>query len=133
MVEGKGGKMRTINDYLLNIHTPNGRTFPRLDCWGLIVDFYREILGIQLNEYTDLDAGTMSRGFMYERESGRFIEVHEPQDGDLIAFFFRGKLFHVGIYWKGRILHTSQQKNCRYELLQDRTLNDRRFYRYVSH
>ena len=46
--------MRSINDYLLNKHTPNGRTFPNLDCWGLIVDFYREQLGIQLNEYTDL-------------------------------------------------------------------------------
>ena len=48
--------MRRINDYLLNKHTPNGRRFPYLDCWGLVVDFYREILNIELNEYTDLTA-----------------------------------------------------------------------------
>lgn len=125
--------MRRINDYLLNKHTPNGRRFPYLDCWGLVVDFYREILGIELNEYTDLTSETMSRGFLYEREAGRFIETKEPADGDLIAFFFRGKLFHVGIYWKGRILHTSQQKNCRYEQLPETKLTDRRFYHYVNH
>ena len=55
--------MRSINDYLLNKHTSNGRTFPNLDCWGLIVDFYREQLGIQLNEYTDLDSKCMGKGF----------------------------------------------------------------------
>lgn len=124
--------MRGINDYLLNIHTPNGRTFPRLDCWGLIVDFYREILGIKLNDYTDLTAANMATGLMYERQSGRFTEVTEPEDGDVIAFFIHGKLFHVGILWKGKILHTSQQRNCRYEQLRDTSLTCRRYYRYVK-
>lgn len=124
--------MRAINDYLLNIHTPNGRIFPRLDCWGLVVDFYREILGIKLNDYTDLTAENMGTGLMYERKSGRFTEVTEPTNGDVIAFFIHGKLFHVGVFWNGKILHTSQQRNCRYEQLKDTTLTGRRFYHYVK-
>ena len=99
--------MRTINDYLLNRHTPNGRTYPRLDCWGLVVDIYRENLGIELNEYTDLTGRTMSEGFQHERRAGRFVEVKEPQDYDIIAFFINARLFHVGVWLNGRILHTS--------------------------
>lgn len=124
--------MRQINDYLLIKHTPNGRNYPYLDCWGLIVDFYNNVLNIELNEYTDLDAGSMSRGLAYERNAGRFEEVKEPQDGDVIAFFVRGRLFHVGVFWRGKILHTSQLKNCRYEKLPETTLNDRRYYHYVN-
>lgn len=96
------------------------------------MDFYKNVLNIELNEYTDLDAGSMSRGLAYERNAGRFEEVKEPQDGDVIAFFVRGRLFHVGIYIRGKILHTSQQKNCRYEKLPETTLNDRRYYHYVN-
>lgn len=125
--------MRSINDYLLNKHTPNGRRYPFLDCWGLVVDVYREMLGIILNEYTDLSQQDMSKALMYERQAGRFIEVDEPRDYDVIAFFIGGRLFHVGIWLKGKILHTSQKKNCRYETLDYRvSLSKMRIYRYVK-
>lgn len=125
--------MRSINDYLLNKHTPNGRRYPFLDCWGLVVDVYREMLGITLNEYTDLSQQDMSKALMYERQAGRFIEVDEPRDYDVIAFFIGGRLFHVGIWLKGKILHTSQKKNCRYETLDYRvSLSKMRIYRYVK-
>lgn len=126
--------MRSINDYLLNKHTPNGRKYPFLDCWGLIVDVYREMLGISLNEYTDLSQRDMSKALMYERQSGRFIEVdNEPQDYDVIAFFIGGRLYHVGLWIRGKILHTSQKKNCRYETLDYRvSLSKMRIYRYVK-
>lgn len=125
--------MRSINDYLLNKHTPNGRKYPYLDCWGLVVDLYREMLGITLNEYTDLSQQDMSKALMYERQAGRFIEVDEPRDYDVIAFFIGGRLFHVGIWLKGKILHTSQKKNCRYETLDPRvSLSKMRIYRYVK-
>ena len=123
---------RKLNDYLLIRHTPNGRTFPYLDCWGLIVDVYREQLGIQLNEYTDLDSKTMSRGLMWERQDGHFVEVEEPQNYDVVAFFFSGRLYHVGVWINGKVLHTSEKKNCRYEKLNNVSLSQRRFYRYAK-
>lgn len=123
---------RKINDYLLIKHTPNGREYPYLDCWGLIVDVYREILGINLHDYTDLTQRDMNKGLMYERDSGRFAEVKEPQDYDIVAFFINGRLYHVGLWIGGRILHTSQQRNCRYELLDRVSLSQKRYYRYVK-
>ena len=123
---------RKINDYLLIKHTPNGREYPYLDCWGMIVDVYREILGIKLHDYTDLTQRDMSKGLMYERDSGRFAEVKEPQDYDIVAFFINGRLYHVGLWIGGRILHTSQQRNCRYEQLDRVSLSQKRYYRYVK-
>lgn len=123
---------RKINDYLLIKHTPNGREYPYLDCWGLIVDVYREILDIKLHDYTDLTQRDMSKGLMYERDSGRFAEVKEPQDYDIVAFFINGRLYHVGLWIGGRILHTSQQRNCRYEQLDRVSLSQKRYYRYVK-
>lgn len=121
---------RKINDYLLIKHTPNGREYPYLDCWGLIVDVYREILDIKLHDYTDLTQRDMNKGLMYERDSGRFAEVKEPQDYDIVAFFINGRLYHVGLWIGGRILHTSQQRNCRYEQLDRVSLSQKRYYRY---
>lgn len=123
---------RKINDYLLIKHTPNGREYPYLDCWGLIVDVYREILGIKLHDYTDLTQRDMNKGLMYERDSGRFAEVKEPQDYDVVAFFINGRLYHVGLWIGGRILHTSQQRNCRYEQLDRVSLSQKRYFRYVK-
>lgn len=124
--------MRNINDYLLIKHTPNGRVFPYLDCWGLIVDIYRENLGIELNEYTTLNHATMARGLMYERQAGHFTEVTEPQDYDVVAFFVAGRLYHVGVLVGGRLLHTSERKNCRWERLDGAALAHKRYYRYAS-
>lgn len=123
---------RKINDYLLIKHTPNGREYPYLDCWGMIVDVYREILDIKLHDYTDLTQRDMNKGLMYERDSGRFAEVKEPQDYDIVAFFINGRLYHVGLWIGGRILHTSQQRNCRYEQLDRVSLSQKRYYRYVK-
>lgn len=124
--------MRKLDDYLMIRHTPNGRTFPYLDCWGLVCDVYREYLGIELSEYTSLNHKTMSQGFSQERESGNFTEVTEPQDFDVVAFFVHGRLYHVGVYLDRKILHTSEKKNCRYESLDRVSLSDRRYYRYVG-
>ena len=124
--------MRKLDDYLMIKHTPNGRKFPFLDCWGLVCDVYRECLDIELNEYTSLTHHSMSQGFQRERESGRFQEVERPQNFDIVAFFVHGRLYHVGIWIDRKILHTSEKKNCRYEALDRVSLSDRRFYRYVG-
>ena len=88
--------MRKLDDYLLITHTPGGRQYPRLDCWGLIVDYYRENLGITLDEHTDLTHATMNAGFAAER--GRFREVSAPEDGDIVAFSFRTPLPRRAVY-----------------------------------
>ena len=77
------------------------------------MDYYRENLGITLGEHTDLSHETMAAGML--REKGHFREVKTPENGDIVAFFLSGRLYHVGIWIDGRILHTSERRNARYE------------------
>lgn len=123
---------RSVNDYLLIKHTPGGRTFPALDCWGLVVDYYREILGIDLPPYADLTQEHMAQGFQRELMRGKFQQVDTPKNGDVVAFFCRGILYHVGIYVDGRILHTTERRGCRYERMASGTLTNRRYYTYKT-
>lgn len=122
--------MRSLNDYLLVRHTPGGREFPNLDCWGLVRDYYREILGIDLPEYADFSGNTMSAGFRREMERGRFREIPEPEDNAVMALFCRGRLYHVGIWINGRVLHTTESRGARYERLPAANISNRRYYRY---
>lgn len=97
--------MYPLNHYLLNVHRPNGREYPHLDCWGLVVYWYKNELGIELNEYTDLSQKNMSEGEAKEKE--HFKEVRAPSEGTVCAFYDgRGILYHVGVYTHGKLLHT---------------------------
>lgn len=93
-----------LNHYLLNSYRPNGRKYPHLDCWGLVVYWYRRELGIELNEYADLSQKTMSEG--EAKEKAHFKKVRAPSEGTVCAFYDgRDILFHVGVYTHGKLLH----------------------------
>lgn len=98
--------------YLYCRHRPGGRDWPFLDCWGLVREYYRRELGVELDPHDGLDAKTMSRGL--EAELPRFREVAPAgiSDHDIVAFFRRGLLFHVGVYRDGRLLQTSIGRGC---------------------
>lgn len=67
--------------------------------------WYKNELGIELNEYTDLSHKTMSEGEAKEKE--HFKEVRAPSEGTVCAFYDgRGTLYHVGVYTHGKLLHT---------------------------
>ena len=87
-----------IEKYLRNIHTPNGRIYPHLDCWGLC---------------TDCQKDTMTDG--YDKIKGLFTEVKTPRDFDVICYFKHSVLVHVGLYIYGHILHTDSKKGSCFE------------------
>ena len=106
--------MLRIEHWLLSRHKPGGRYYPELDCWGLVCDVYRS-RGIDLPEFVDLSQKTMQNGARECIAEHLFVPVGTPIDYDVIAFFRSNLLFHVGIWYRGKILHTTERKNCRYE------------------
>ena len=66
-----------LNHYLLIRHTPNGRKYPFLDCWGLVIEFYRRELGIELDDYTDemLHTGLNRHCRVEKIRSMQFVET----------------------------------------------------------
>ena len=121
-----------LNHYLLIRHTPNGRKYPFLDCWGLVIEFYRRELGIELDEYTDFSIGG---GYEKEKRRGGFIEIsgNNAEKGDVIAFFRRGQIFHVGVnLGRGEMLHTGLNRHARVEKIKFMQFVEAKFYRHSS-
>ena len=121
-----------LNHYLLIRHTPNGRKYPFLDCWGLVIEFYRRELGIELDDYTDF---SIKDGYEKEtsRNSFREITAEEAKFGDVIAFFRHGQIFHVAVYLgKGEMLHTGLNRHARVEKIKSMQFVESRFFRHLN-
>lgn len=112
--------MSVIDKWLVSKYQRGGRKYPYLDCWGLVCDVYKT-LGAELPEFTDLCQRTMGKGAEECFRKNVFKQVDTPSNYCLIAFFYTDRLFHVGIYYDGRILHTSEEKNCVLEDLRHMT------------
>ena len=111
----------------------NGRKFPFLDCWGLVIEFYRRELGIELDDYTDF---SIKDGYEKEtsRNSFREIAADEAKFGDVIAFFRHGQIFHVGVkLTKGEMLHTGLNRHARVEKIKSMQFVESKFYHYAHH
>lgn len=92
----------------------NGRNRDGADCYGLIKLIYQQELGIELPDWSlpDSDPFTITRMIHSGVASAveqRFVEeVEDPQDYD-IAVFHSGLALHMGIWWRGAILHAGQK------------------------
>ena len=93
-------------------HTPHGRVYPFLNCWGLVCEFYRRELGISLDLHTEYDPATIDAGYQAEREKPEFSQVKNPCFGDVIAFVTgSGVCFHVGVMLDSeRFLHSRRKR-----------------------
>ena len=87
------------------------------DCWELCRKFARQELGIEYPKYmyskeTYLDDSEII--IQHERSmlGLKWIEVQEPDVGDVIVFRIRGRALHVGIYVGSDLfLHTLEGRN----------------------
>ncbi len=81
-----------------------------LDCWGLPLCFYREVLGVELPTLLDhyktaCDYAAVSELVLAERRG--WTEVRWPVYGDLVTLKVHGMPWHVGIILDQRhFLHT---------------------------
>lgn len=78
----------------------NGRSGEQLDCWGLFLKLYRELYGIELDDYKNIK---MHRGVgsdVLETEDYQgWIDValHEVQEGDALILSNAGDPSHIGM------------------------------------
>lgn len=83
-----------------------------LDCWGLLIEFYRRTLGIELPSYeaaydNSSDMNQTVNAIKYEKKDFDWKKVASPAYGDAILLRVLGHPCHVGVYLgDGRMLHT---------------------------
>lgn len=83
-----------------------------LDCWGLLREFYKRVLGIDLpayeNSYDDAyDMNQTVQALRYERKDADWVKVNSPAYGDGVILRVAGHPCHVGVYLgNDQVLHT---------------------------
>lgn len=88
----------------------HGRDFDGWDCWGLVVTAYREVLGLNVPDYTYDGVSNyraLARNFE-DRGASHWRQV-EPKPLTVALIYRRGLVIHAGLVLpKSRILHVEK-------------------------
>ncbi len=117
-----------------------GRSWAGWDCWGAVVLFYREVLGINLPSYTadysDAGGSVESREVLRQlitRHLPKWTSVARVEPGDVVLLNIGGRPIHVGLaLGDGRMLHAERKVGTLVERLSSPIWARRveGFYRY---
>ena len=89
-----------------------GRSYDGWDCWGLVVCYYRDVLGVVLPSYDDYDTVRNHKALvrLFTTNAPEWRKVLAAIDGR-VALIFRGALpLHAGLVIANgrRILHCEE-------------------------
>lgn len=88
-----------LSKYLTATYEDGGRTWPRVDCWGLTIIARAELFSLpMLSHFGRVDRhSTVSFQRAYRTEVERALEEGAPVPGAIAAALRRGNLVHVGL------------------------------------
>lgn len=138
--------MSALDSYIRVPFKPQGRDWGGVDCWGLVVLYYREELGIELDSFQDVRVSNL-------RDIAKLVQLHrnswqladDPRVGDvaIMKVLVRGALetplsSHLGLVVKVGpslgILHAEAEKGCHIDLIGYPAVSSRiiEYRRYVN-
>ena len=90
-----------------------GRGYDGWDCWGLVVCYYRDVLGIALPSYDDYDTVRNHKALvrLFTSNAPEWRKVPDAIDGRVALILRSGLPLHAGvaICQGSRILHCEQR------------------------
>ena len=80
-------------------------SFDAADCWGLVVLYYRHVLGIEIHQTADYEAGG---DFLtcYDADVVFWLREESFVDGGIFVAWVGSHPVHVGLIIDGRALHS---------------------------
>ncbi|EPT6987785.1 NlpC/P60 family protein [Cronobacter turicensis] len=80
-------------------------SFDAMDCWALVVLYYRHVLGIEIHQTADYESGSdfltcYDADVVFWRRTESFV------DGDIFVAWVGSKPVHVGLIVDGKALHS---------------------------
>lgn len=86
-----------------------GISHDELDCYELVVEFYKRVFKRQLNILYQIRPSHDQAKSLFEQQKSEFINVTTPKFGDIIVIRHALLPCHIGIYLtKDLFLHTKQ-------------------------
>lgn len=94
----------------------DGRDPRGVDCWGLVWRFYRDCLGETLPDWTKGDNGQAWIDATFAAELAEHWQpLPEPRDFALAICPAGRRPAHVGIWWRGGVLHSKAGRGVVWE------------------
>ncbi|KAB8313001.1 peptidoglycan endopeptidase [Erwinia endophytica] len=109
-------------------------SFDKVDCWGLVVLFYRHVLDIELHHTADYEAG---RDFLtcYEGDVVFWEQVVKPINNGIFVGYTGSMPAHVGLTVDRKALHSrGEGGGVRMDslLVIERAFSKLEFYQYAT-
>lgn len=106
-----------------------------VDCWGLVVLYYRVCRGVNVHHNSDYSTG---KDFVtcFDGVITFWRETDTPEQGDMIAAYRGSHPAHVALWWgRDKILHARENTAVRFDRLKtlERLSTKLRFYKYAGH
>lgn len=126
MTGGAPSTSSAMIDALLHCpYVPGGSEMHGADCWGIVELWYAHVLGIALDDRAGHPPGHegMQAGF---DAAGHWQAIEAAEDHCLVILRV-GQLEagHVGVFYDGHLLHSSEHQGCTYQAISDRWLRSR--------
>jgi len=81
-----------------------------LDCWGVVMACCP---GVPDYGASPDDAMALARAFLTGSADPRWRALREPLDGCVVAMGPAGRSTHVGIWWRGYVVHATREQGVR--------------------
>lgn len=108
--------MLNIERYIGIPYEWNGRSFEKCDCYGLVILYYREELGIELTDYDhrrQAHSEFKNSEYLIENAHKEFVKVERPKAHDVILIRNKSETpNHCGIVLGQRFLHCLEGVGC---------------------
>jgi len=106
-------------------YSPGNGEMHGADCWGIVELWYLHVLEMKLEDRSEHPPGHdgMQSGF----DAAAVWEPIETPADHCLVIMRAGRLIagHVGVYFKGSVLHSSEHQGCTYQPISDRWIKSK--------
>lgn len=109
-----------INDWIGVPHVYDGRGADGVDCYGLVKLYYQEVLNKELPDWICSDSSKIWIYRAMEVADNQYLcHIVEPTDDCIVLARRKTIAHHVGIYYRGNVLHSVENQSVMYEPLRN--------------
>ena len=87
-------------------------------CWDMVRDAWLDVTGVDIGDRTPHPATVAALRARVEADSGHFVLLAAPVTPSIVLMRQRRAVPHVGLFWRGRVLHI-RPVGVRFERLVD--------------
>ncbi|KFC12270.1 phage protein [Trabulsiella guamensis ATCC 49490] len=109
-------------------------SFEEADCWGLVLLYYRHVLGIEISQSPDYENGS-DFSVCYGTDAVYWLQTETFTEGGIFVAWIGSRPVHVGLVIDGHVLHSrGENGHVRKDAIRtiQKLFTKVEFYRYAG-